>query len=193
MIAFVEGVVDSTENDALVVSVGGIGLRVYTSTNTLSRAGRSGERVRLHTHLHLREDTIALYGFATPEELELFELLLTVSGVGPRNALAVLSAMPVNQLRSAIATENAELLMRVPGIGRKTAARIVLELRGKVSAPAGVAPQLLAPQSDVIAALTALGYSAAEAMEAIREAQLDPALPEAERVRRALQYLGTRR
>ncbi|MER3485692.1 MAG: Holliday junction branch migration protein RuvA, partial [Chloroflexota bacterium] len=116
--------------------------------------------------------------FATPEELGLFELLLTVSGVGPRNALAVLSAMPVDQLRSAIATENVDLLMRVPGIGRKTAARIVLELRGKVSAPTGVAPQL-APQSDVIAALTTLGYSAAEAMEAIREAQLDPALPEA--------------
>jgi Holliday junction DNA helicase RuvA len=193
MIAFVDGVVDALEDDAVVLSVSGVGLRVYASTTTLGRTGGPGARLRLHTHLHLREDHVALYGFATAEELGLFELLLGVSGVGPRNALALLSAMPVEALRAAIAGENADLLTRVPGIGRKTAARVVLELKGKVGAPAGVPPERVAPQTEVIAALTALGYSAAEAIEAVRAAQLDPALPEEERVRRALQHLGSRR
>jgi Holliday junction DNA helicase RuvA len=193
MIAFIDGVVDALEDDAVVLAVGGFGVRVYTSATTLSRSGGAGARLRLHTHLHLREDSATLYGFATPAELGMFELLLTVTGVGPRNALALLSALPAEELRSAIAAENADLLTRVPGIGRRTAARVVLELKGKVGPTAAGAPAAFSPQTDVIAALTALGYSAAESIEALRAAAPDPALPEGERVRLALQQIGRRR
>ena len=171
MIASVRGQVQARGADSVVVDVGGIGLRLLVPASTLARLGGVGDEVSLQTHLYVREDNLSLYGFATAEERELFELLMTVSGVGPRLGLALLSGAPVDSLRVAIATGNADTLTGIPGIGRKLAARIVLELKGKVDARGAMAAPALAgaaADSEVLAALTGLGYSAADALRAIQ-------------------------
>ncbi|MEA2584674.1 MAG: holliday junction helicase RuvA, partial [Thermomicrobiales bacterium] len=143
MIAGLRGRLDAKLADALLVDVGGVVYRVGTSASTVSEIGDIGEPVRLQTHLFVREDQMTLYGFATDDELKLFETLITVTGVGPRLACAILSSLRVETLHEAIQAGNADLLATVPGVGKKTAARLILELRGKlptggfVSAPVG--------------------------------------------------------
>jgi Holliday junction DNA helicase RuvA len=190
MIASVEGRVTAVAKDALVVEVGGVGLRVLCPQPTLA-AARPGEPIYLHTHLVVRENELALIGFASAEELDLFEKLIGVSGVGPRLALALLSAMAPDALRLAIGQEQADLLGRVPGIGKKTAQKIVLELKDKVG-PAGVTEGLAAlteADAAVIDALTALGYSIVEAQRAVQSLPRDVVDVE-ERLRRALASFG---
>ena len=193
MIASLKGKLETLGADAAVVDVGGVGFLVYMPTSTLSKLGAAGNEVRLHTHFHLREDNAALYGFASADELGLFQMLLGVSGLGPRLALAMLSAMDVNQLAAAIATANTALLTQVPGIGKKMANRLVLELKDKVAAGWLTAPaaEMAADSGDVLAALTSLGYSAAEATRAV--ASLPPtAAGESleEKVKLALGFFG---
>ncbi len=193
MIASLKGKLETLGADAAVVDVGGVGFLVYMPTSTLSKLGAAGNEVRLHTHFHLREDNAALYGFATADELGLFQMLLGVSGLGPRLALAMLSAMDVNQLAAAIATANTALLTQVPGIGKKVANRLVLELKDKVTAGWLTAPaaEMAAESEEVLAALTSLGYSAAEATRAV--ASLPPtAAGESleEKVKLALGFFG---
>ena len=165
MIAFVEGEVVSIDADSAVVQAGGVGYRVFSGPGTLSSL-REGEKARLYTHHLVREDQQALFGFDSPEELAFFELLMTVSGVGPRLALAIVGAHAVTRLQLAIVTGDLDLLTSVSGVGRKTAQRIALELREKMHA-AGVA---VGPgdssDSDVVAALESLGYTANEARRA---------------------------
>jgi len=189
VIASVRGQVQARGADSVVVDVGGIGLRILVPTSTLARLGGVGDDVSLQTHLYVREDNLSLYGFATAEERELFELLMTVSGVGPRLGLALLSGAPVDSLRVAIATGNADALTGIPGIGRKLAARIVLELRGKVDVRGAAAAPALAggtADSEVLAALTGLGYSAADAQRAIQSIPQDDNLSVEERIVLAL-------
>jgi len=192
MIASLHGRLESLRSDWAIINVGGIGFQVYMPTSTLSTLGAAGEEVKLHTHLYLREDNVALYGFSTADELELFQMLLGVSGLGPRLALAMLSAMNVEQLSTAIATASADLLRAIPGIGKKMAERLILELKEKIGVGwiAAPAAQIAQENADVLAALTALGYSVAEASRAV--ATLSPAsdLTLEEKVRQALQYLG---
>lgn len=190
MIASVEGRVAAVARDALIVEVGGVGLRVLCPQPTLA-AARPGEPIFLHTHLVVRENELTLIGFAGAEELDLFEKLIGVSGVGPRLALALLSAMAPDALRLAISQEQADLLGRVPGIGKKTAQKIVLELKDKVG-PAGVAEGLAAlteADAAVIDALTALGYSIIEAQRAVQSLPRD-VIDVEERLRRALASFG---
>lgn len=190
MIASVEGRVAAVARDALIVEVGGVGLRVLCPQPTLT-AARPGEPIFLHTHLVVRENELTLIGFAGAEELDLFEKLIGVSGVGPRLALALLSAMAPDALRLAISQEQADLLGRVPGIGKKTAQKIVLELKDKVG-PAGVAEGLAAlteADAAVIDALTALGYSIIEAQRAVQSLPRD-VIDVEERLRRALASFG---
>ena len=132
MIASLHGTLESLSSDGAVINVNGVGFRVYMPTSTLSILGTVGKEVHLHTHLVLREDNVALYGFASTEELELFQILLGVSGIGPKLGLAVLSAMKVEQVVMAIATGSVDLLTVVPGIGKKTAQRLILELKDKI-------------------------------------------------------------
>ncbi len=190
MIASVRGQIQARATDSVVVEVGGIGLRVLVPASTLAQLGAVGEPAHLQTYLYVREDTLSLYGFATAEERELFELLMTVSGVGPRLALALLSGASVDSLRVAIATGNADALTGIPGIGKKLAARLVLELRGKVEAHGAVAPTMVGATSDaeVLAALTGLGYSAADAQRAIQSLPKEESLSVEERIVRALQH-----
>ncbi|HEX7496691.1 MAG TPA: Holliday junction branch migration protein RuvA [Candidatus Limnocylindrales bacterium] len=176
MIASLDGTVGAVFADSLILEVGGVGYRVFCAPSALSTV-RTGERAKLFTHHLVREDAQALYGFRTPEELGFFGLLLTVTGVGPKVALAIIGSRAVGDLQLAILSDDLALLTAVPGVGRKLAARTVLELKEKVAA-AGVAAGAAGGgaaggESEVVAALLALGYSAGEAREASREALTD--------------------
>lgn len=192
MIASLHGKLESISGDSAVVNVNGIGFLVYMPTSTLSTLGSTGQEVHLQTHLVLREDSVTLYGFGTEEELELFQTLTGVSGLGPRLALAMLSSMSVEQLSTAIATGNSGLLTAIPGIGKKMAERLVLELKDKISAGLISAPaaELARENEEVVAALTSLGYSLAEASRAVATLPSSELSLE-EKIKLALQYLGS--
>ena len=192
MIASIKGKLESLGSDFAIVNVGGIGLRVYMPTSTLSILGSSGGDVKLYTHLHLREDNATLYGFASNEELELFQTLINVSGLGPRMALVMLSALDIEQLTMAIATGSIELLTGIPGIGKKMANRLVLELKDKIGAGLITTPlaELAQENADVLAALTSLGYSVSEANRAVANLPRDQSLSLEEKVKLALGYFG---
>jgi len=179
VIASVEGAVGSIGVDSLVIEVGGIGYRVFAAPSVIAKAA-SGGRLRLHTFHLVAEDRQALFGFATPEELGFFNLLLTVTGVGPKVALAIVGSRPVADLQLAILQQDQAVLVSIPGIGKKLAERVIFELKEKVSA-AGTAAvaasgEPVGGETEVIAALQALGYSAGEAREASRAALSDPTI-----------------
>ena len=190
MIAGLHGKLQALGGDGAVINVGGIAFQVYLPTSTLSMLGAIGEEVNLHTHLHLREDNATLYGFGTAEELGLFQTLIGVSGLGPKLALAMLSAMSVEKLTMAIATGGADLLAQIPGIGKKMANRLILELKGKLAAGWLGAPaaELAQENTDVLAALTSLGYSVSEATKAVASLPPSSDLSLEERIKLALQY-----
>jgi len=192
MISSLHGKVESLGSDFAIINVGGIGFQVYMPTSTLSTLGAIGKEVQLYTHLHLREDNATLYGFGSADELTLFQSLISVSGLGPKLALAMLSGMRVEQLVTAIATGGADLLTVIPGIGRKVANRIVLELKEKIGAGWITTPttQLAQENTDVLAALTALGYSAAEAIKAVATLPAASDLSLEEKLKLALGYFG---
>jgi Holliday junction DNA helicase RuvA len=190
MIATVRGVVQHVGQTDLVVEVGGIGLHLMVPRSVLESDLAVGKPVFLHTYLVVREDALTLYGFQSPEQREVFEALLQVSGVGPKLAMAVLSNMSPDSLRAAVASGQADALDRVPGVGKKTAERIVFHLKDRFAAPEGVSPILLPADSDVLAALTSLGYNLVEAQAAVQSIPAD-APPEVEqRVRLALRYFA---
>jgi len=177
VIASVEGRVGAVAFDSLVIEVGGIGYRVFASPAILSTAA-PGSTLKLHTYHLVREDQQALYGFRSAEELGFFNLLLTVTGVGPKVALAIVGSRPTADLQLAIMAQNQAVLVSIPGIGKKLAERVIFELKEKVAAAGiaasvGAAAGLGAAESEVVAALQALGYSLAEAREASRIALAD--------------------
>ncbi|HEU5279756.1 MAG TPA: Holliday junction branch migration protein RuvA [Gaiellaceae bacterium] len=185
MIARLRGKPVANTPDGLVVDVGGVGYLVAASPSAV-RAADGAAEVALHTYLHVREDALQLYGFADASERELFVQLLSVNGVGPKVALAIVSGSPAADLRRAIVLEDTARFQAIPGIGKKTAERIVLELKEKLGeAPAATSPAG-GTQPHVIArdALVELGYSLGEAEVAL--ARVDPELPPEERVREAL-------
>ncbi len=161
-------------------------------TSTMSTLGGINKEVRLHTHLVLREDSVTLYGFASTEELELFQTLIGVSGLGPRLALAMLSALNVEQIVTAIATGSVALLTVIPGIGKKMAERLILELKDKIGAGLLAIPaaQLAQENADVLAALTSLGYSVTEASRAVATLPPSSDLSLEEKLKLALGYFG---
>lgn len=194
MIASVEGTVGAVSADSLVIEAGGIGYRVFAAPSVIASAVPGG-RLRLHTHHLVREDQQALFGFRTPEELGFFTLLLTVTGVGPKVAMAVVGSRPTADLQLAILQQDQAVLTSIAGIGKRLAERIIFELKEKVSA-AGVAAGSAvgaggASENEVVAALQALGYSPAEAREASRLAVADPSVGPGleERVKAALRTL----
>lgn len=193
MIASLRGTLAAVGKGTVVVDVGGVGLQAFVPRTLLDGGLEPGQPLTLFTHLHVRENELTLYGFRSEEELGLFRLLQTVTGVGPKAALSILSALPADRLQQAIAQEDEATLARVPGIGPKTAKKLVFDLKDKVSAEmAGVAPRpaIRAADVDLVAALTGLGFSLAEAQDAIRSLPHE-ALPFEERVRLALGYLGS--
>jgi Holliday junction DNA helicase RuvA len=193
LIASLEGTVDAVEPDSLVLGVQGVGYRVFAGPATLAAAS-VGKRLKVHTYHLVREDQQSLYGFRTPEELRFFELLTTVTGVGPKVGLAIVSSRPVADLQLAIFQGDEAVLTAVSGVGKRLGARIVLELREKVGAAAAAQPGATADgagETDVAAALQALGYSSGEARDAARGAvsASAPGTSLEERVKAALRVL----
>ena len=192
MIAAVEGTLVSRGTSTVTVKAGPLSLQINVPGSLISRIGHPGSTVLLHTHLHVREDIIALYGFATSQERSLFEQLITVSGIGPKVALALLTALSADQIASGIISGNADLLSQVPGIGKKTAARVILDLKGKLEK--GWEGEIIAAvtdsDSDALAALTGLGYSIREAMQALSAIAQTEGMSVEDRVRLALQQLA---
>lgn len=188
MIAFLRGTILRRGTDTVILDVNGVGYRVRIPTSTAAQLGDPGSWAELYTHLHVREDDLSLFGFATQDELELFEMLLGVSGIGPRVALGILSAASPDLVRSAIAQGNLEVLTRIPGIGKKTAQRLILELKGKIELGEEIA-ELSPLDQEVATTLINLGYSATEAQRAARAVAASGKTLE-ERLRAALQYLA---
>ncbi len=195
MIRLVRGTVLARGKDHLVVDIGGaaggIGFKVFAPEPTLAQFNND-VAVTLHTYLQVREDALTLYGFVTEDELGMFELLLTVSGVGPKVALSILSTLSPDALRLALANDEPALVARAPGVGKRTAQKIVLDLKDKVSGGAtGLQALALATDTDseVIEALTALGYSVVEAQRAVQKLPKDVVGVE-ERLRYALSQFG---
>jgi Holliday junction DNA helicase RuvA len=189
MIATLRGEISQIEDNALVVEVGGVGLRVFAPAPLRGRV-KVGETVFLFTHLVVREDALTLYGFESQADRELFNMLLGVDKVGPKVALSVLSTMTLDAVQHAVFADDAELLSRVPGVGKKTAQKIALHLKDKLK-PMDALARVAAMSdvdSEVLAALTSLGYSVVEAQAAIQSLPKDASQDTGERLRMALGY-----
>jgi Holliday junction DNA helicase RuvA len=191
MIASLRGVVQHIGDDELVIDIGGVGLRVAVPLPVLEDDLAVGKTIFLLTYLVVRESSLSLYGFNTPEQKELFEWLLQVSGVGPRLALAVLSTLSPEMLKNAVGNNHAEVVATVPGIGRKTAEKIIFHLKDRLEAPFVTRGTPSGVDTEVLGVLTALGYSLVEAQAAIQA--IPPDAPEdiESRVKVALKYFAS--
>ena len=193
-IARVRGVVEEKGDDWAILGVGGVGVLASVPSSTAAALVR-GAAAALYTHLHVREDALTLFGFATHDDLVLFEQLISVGGVGPRVALGLLSALDHAEVTSAIAGGRADVLRKVPGVGQKTAERLVLELRDKVTPPAAgidASPRAAQKQTDaeLVSALMGLGYSQSEAVDAAGRVTTGDAEPLEDRIRQALSFFA---
>ena len=189
MIASISGKVQSKSQDSLVLDVQGIGFEVAVTTG-LANEKEIGDIVFLYTHLIVREDLLALYGFRTLEEKRFFLLFMGVEGIGPRLALAILSTLSLDNIRQAIVSEQPEYFCRVPGIGRKTAQKILINLQGRITAEAGfeVHKATTSAEDQVLEALVGLGYSVVEAQTAVQALPKDVPDTLEDKLRVALQY-----
>lgn len=200
MIAFVEGkLAGKTENSVVIGTAAGIGYEVLVPTYVAEHAGAIGSEVFLHTYLQVKEDGIALFGFETEEELFVFKLLITVNGIGPKGAIGILSGISLEDLRFAVLTEDVKTISKVPGIGAKTAGKLILELKDKfhLELP-GKGKQAAAEKEDfresslrseAVQALAALGYSAAEAAKALKQTEITESTTVEELIRQGLKLL----
>ena len=191
MIGRLSGRLIAKQPPAIMVDVQGVGYEVDVPMSTLYQLPQAGQKITLLTHFQVREDAQQLFGFATETEREAFRQLIKISGVGSRTALAVLSGMSVNELAQAIAMQEAGRLTQVPGIGKKTAERLCLELKGKLAPDLGIVggkPQAIEASSEVLQALLALGYSEKEAHLALK--QIPPDTTVSDGIRMGLKYLS---
>ena len=198
MIATLRGSILEKTSTRVIIEVGGVGYLLSVPVSTYSGLPEVGREVALHVYTHVREDTLALYGFKSPQEKQLFEVLITVSGVGPRLALTILSGMPIREIFEAIQDADAQALTRIPGVGRKTGERIILEVREKIG-PLAVAKGPVEGQSlpgaalenEVLSALTNLGCTPDAARKAVERVRRDGTKREFEHMfRRALALMN---
>lgn len=188
MIGFIEGKIELTTDKFVIVNVNGVGYKVFISLNTFKNLPKKGEKVKLYTYLYVRENVMDLYGFLNQEELEFFELLVSVSGIGPKGALAILTVASVKTLKRAIISGESEILTKVSGIGKKMAGKIVLELKNKIE-DVSIEGEKISYDGEAIDALVALGYKLSEARDALRKIPED--IKEVgEKVKQALKILG---
>jgi len=190
MIARLEGGVIETSEKWVILDVNGVGYRIYCSPETISLVSKK-ETIALYTYLSVREDALDLYGFMSSEEHDFFEMLISVSGIGPKSALGILTVTTIDTLKQAIGSGDTSYLTKVSGIGRKTAEKIVIELRDKLRAHVNVneTPLMLRAESDVIEALKSLGYSQNEARDALKEID-ESVVGTNARIKEALRILG---
>ena len=182
MIGYIKGVIEEIEENSILLDRGGLGFRIYMPAVLLDRDVHAGDEVKIYTHLQVKEDDMQLYGFFSRDDLEVFRLLLNVSGIGPKGAMNILSVISADDLRFAVLSDDAAAIAKAPGIGKKTAQKLILELKdrfrledafemklahGRENPAAGTADN--GASAEAIQALTALGYSATEAMQAVRK------------------------
>jgi len=187
MIGFIEGKIEYSTDRYVIVDVSGVGYKIYISANIFKKLPKVGEKVKLYTHLHVREDIMDLYGFLDRKELEFFEMLISISGIGPKGATNILNVASVETLKKAIANEESNILTKVSGIGKKTAEKIILELKNKIGGE--YLDDKFRAGGEAIDALMSLGYKLHEAREALKK------VPEnikdvGDRVKAALKLLG---
>lgn len=191
MISQLKGTLESKSDGFVELSVGGVTFRIHTPSSTLDYIGEIGETIKLLTSLQFRQDSINVYGFLTENDRMAFEALININGVGPRLAIAVLSTFDASSLASAVQTEDSDTFTRVPGVGKRTASRILLELKGKFDQVWEI-PAQMSISDDVFDSLTALGYSVQEARNAIAKLPSQESgepLTTEEKLRHALQYI----
>lgn len=185
MYSYIKGILTDMEEDLVVVEAGGIGYNIHTTVQTFDYLPSIGEEIKLYTYLNVREDAMMLYGFLTKDDLRVFKLLIGVSGIGPKGALAILSVMTTDDLRFAVLGEDAKAIAKAPGIGAKTAQRLILELKDKFSLEDAFEQKLThveekeadaakSAKNEAVQALVALGYSSSEALKAIGNVEITP-------------------
>lgn len=202
MITYVRGLLAMMEEDRVVIEVGGIGYSIFMTGRAISLLGKKGTEVTVHTYLNVKEDAMQLYGFLTRDELSVFRLLLGVNGIGPKAALGILSALSPDDLRFAVMAGDVKAITAAPGIGKKTAEKLILELKDKLrledvldyghqpesaaDSGAGFSEEI---QNDAIQALTALGYGSTEALKAVRQVDIQEGMTAEELLKQALKHM----
>lgn len=201
MIAYVRGLVAGISESRVILDVQGMGYQIFITGRDQQQLPAQGTEVRLHTYLSVREDAMQLFGFLAEDDLQIFKLLINVNGIGPKAALGILSAMSADDLRFAVLADDTKSITAAPGIGKKTAQKLILELKDKLSLedafenrlkqqpeaiPAGIADA----RSEAVQALTALGYSSADALKAVNKAELQDDMSTEEILKAALKQLS---
>lgn len=200
MYAYIKGIIEEKTEDSVVIEAGGIGYNILVSPGKGYELPDVGDEAKIYTYTSVREDAFLLYGFARKEELNLFKLLITVSGIGPKGGLAILSEMSVDECRMAIVTGDAKAISRAPGVGKKTAERVIIDLKDKIQkddiafaedfvSGKAVAKELSRDEREAAEALTALGYNAKEAADAVAKAWQDGITDANGLLKGALKYL----
>ena len=189
MIALLSGKIAGIQGSSIILMVGGVGYQVFVSTYTLGKLA-GAEEVVLHIHTHVREDAFLLYGFLDQDELVMFELLISISGIGPKVGLSILSIADTKTIRTAIVNKDPSILTRVSGVGKKTAERVIIELQNKVQSVDIADQEVALRDQEALEALTGLGYSVTEARDALKLASADEGKDVSTRIRQALKNLG---
>lgn len=201
MYAYIKGELAEINTDHIVIEAGGIGYQVFISLQTFDYLPAVGENLKIYTYLYLREDAMILYGFLTKDDLELFKLLISVSGIGPKGGLAILSTLEADDLRFAILSGDAKAISKAPGVGGKTAQRVILELKDKLSledafeaktehVQKNAAAAGGSVKNDAVMALTALGYSSTESLKAVSAVEITEDMDVEEVLKAALKHLS---
>ena len=201
MYAYIKGELAEINTDHIVIEAGGIGYQVFISLQTFDYLPSVGENLKIYTYLYLREDAMILYGFLTTDDLELFKLLISVSGIGPKGGLAILSTLEADDLRFAILSGDAKAISKAPGVGGKTAQRVILELKDKLSledafeaktehVQKNAAAAGGSVKNDAVMALTALGYSSTESLKAVSAVEITEDMDVEEVLKAALKHLS---
>jgi len=189
MIASIKGKIKYIRGGAVIVDVQGIGYKVFTTPYTLGKIAGNTEEVEFYIYTHVREEALALYGFLNLEELEIFELLISISGIGPKAGMGILTVASPKTIRTAILNEDSTILTKVSGVGKKTAERVILELQNKVAALTENEKEGAISDSDAIEALMGMGYSVTEARDALKSVPKDM-VDVGQRIKHALKNLG---
>ena len=200
MIAFIKGTVDSLSEGKMILESHGIGYELNIPASMFDAGIREGEELKIYTHMSVREDGISLFGFLSREDLEIYRMLIGVSGIGPKAALAVLSTLTADNLRFAVLSEDVQAIAKTPGIGKKTAQKLILELKDKLSMPdldhyaaledtSAVSAATGGIQQDAVSALVALGYGNTEALKAVRRVELTEGMNVEDVLKQALKYM----
>ena len=201
MYSYIRGPLAEIETDHIVIDVNGIGYNIYVPVNCYDYLPGLGEECKVHTYLHVREDAMILYGFLTKDDLELFKQLITVSGIGPKGAIGILSALSADDLRFAILAGDSKAISKAPGIGAKTAQRVILELKDKMSLEDAFekkSEHIQAQQissnnqvkNDAVLALNALGYSSSESLKAVSRVEITPDMDVEDVLKQALKQMS---